>query len=128
MEKLVEWLAEHPDFWCKNHKSGADEFWSQVLKNYPRITDNFAELLKANLAVPGSSAPGSSAPGTDAPCSSAPGSSAPGSTAPGTTAAGAQPAAPPKRLTASERLRISREKKEETKRRRNNRSQQRYCK
>ena len=52
MEKLVEWLKEHPDFWCSNHMSQPDEFWSQILKQYKLMPVNLIRVLKATLAIP----------------------------------------------------------------------------
>jgi len=52
MKTLIEWLKENPDFWCAHHSSQADEFWSQLLKQYKLMPVNLVRVLRANLSVP----------------------------------------------------------------------------
>ena len=52
MRKVVEWLKDHPEFWCSNHNSQPDEFWSQVLKRFKEMPTNLVKVLKCTLSIP----------------------------------------------------------------------------
>ena len=52
MEKVIHWLRDHPDFWCANHQSQPDEFWSLVLREFKLMPVNLVRVLKATLSIP----------------------------------------------------------------------------
>ena len=52
MVTVIEWLKEHPDFYCSHHLSQPDEFWSQLLKQCRDMSVNLVRVLRATLAIP----------------------------------------------------------------------------